>query len=909
MAANKPSGVALTTDRRNFVILLVCLLAVLGALFHKSFQPEQVLFNNDTPLGVFVQAATKLPESFTSVWMDLSWLGWENSTAASLSMSFLWLAGPVGFAKFWAAICLFILGLSAGYFFKCLKLSPTAYVLGGLAAALQSSSFSSACWGQYPAPMALAAMFLALGLIQDCSGWRGWLKVVLAGLLVGHGVIEGFDKAALFSLVVAAYVIFEAWVTREQAAYKKLFWGGLRLTLVAGFAAFMAVQAVIGLVGTSIQGVAVAQQDEHGKQEHWDWATQWSLPKVETLSFIVPGLFGYRMDTPDGGNYWGKEGRDAAWDRYFASGKEGPQPRGYLRFVGGGGYVGSLMAAVALWGLLQSFRKKMCPFTAVQKKFIWFWAALGFGGLLLAYGRFAPFYQFFYALPYASTIRNPEKFGMYFEWAVLVIFVYGLHGLSQRMAANPAAPNARGMAAQWPAWWPTSSAFDRKWIYGSVLAFVTALLGWMIYTSAEKNLVNYLQEVGFDSDTGGKIARFSIRQVGWFILFLTLALGSIALVLSGYFSGRRAKLGGMLLGVVLVADLGRADLPWIKFWDYQQKYATNPVLDKLREKPHEYRVVGLPPWIPDAFQINEQAKGAEQYLDQLYRIEWAQHHFLYYNIQSLDVIQMPRPPADYVAYEGALQVRSGETFRLLTRKWELTNTRYILAMTGFVDLFNKQFDPGRERFRVAEQFNIVPKPGVNQVTKLEELTAESATNGIYALIEFTGTLPRAKLYTDWQVSTNDDATLKQLANPAFDPAQTVLVANPAAGTPAAITNQSPGSAEFTSYAPKRITLKARTDAPAVLLLNDRFADGWQVRVDGKRDTLLRCNYLMRGVRLAPGAHTVEFVFERPTKFLKISLAAIALALMLLGVLLLVRPKNTTPPEPTFTAPADRKGGK
>jgi len=25
---------------------------------------------------------------------------------------------------------------------------------------------------------------------------------------------------------------------------------------------------------------------------------------VETLSFLVPGLFGYRMDTPGGGNYW-----------------------------------------------------------------------------------------------------------------------------------------------------------------------------------------------------------------------------------------------------------------------------------------------------------------------------------------------------------------------------------------------------------------------------------------------------------------------------------------------------------------------------------------------------------------------------------------------------------------------------
>ena len=34
-------------------------------------------------------------------------------------------------------------------------------------------------------------------------------------------------------------------------------------------------------------------------------------------------------------------------------------------------------------------------------------------------------------------------------------------------------------------------------------------------------------------------------------------------------------------------------------------------------------------------------------------------------------------------------------------------------------------------------------------------------NGTYALIEFTGALPRAKLYSHWQVSTNDTATLKR----------------------------------------------------------------------------------------------------------------------------------------------------
>src|SRR5438034_6227718 len=34
-------------------------------------------------------------------------------------------------------------------------------------------------------------------------------------------------------------------------------------------------------------------------------------------SLIIPGFFGCRMDTPNGGNYWGAMGRDASWDSYY----------------------------------------------------------------------------------------------------------------------------------------------------------------------------------------------------------------------------------------------------------------------------------------------------------------------------------------------------------------------------------------------------------------------------------------------------------------------------------------------------------------------------------------------------------------------------------------------------------------
>jgi hypothetical protein len=175
--------------------------------------------------------------------------------------------------------------------------------------------------------------------------------------------------------------------------------------------------------------------------------------------------------------------------------------------------------------------------------------------------------------------------------------------------------------------------------------------------------------------------------------------------------------------------------------------------------------------------------------------------------------------------------------------------------------------------------------------RLEELTAVPDENGDYALFEFTGALPRVKLYSNWQVNTNDDATLKTLADKNFDPQQTVLVATPQNDLPAVSTNQNSGTVEFKSYAPKDIIFTATAIAPSVLLLNDRYDPNWRVSVDGQPAQLLRCNFIMRGVYLTPGAHTVEFQFSVPNRPLYVSLAAVAVGIILSGMLIFLTRRN------------------
>jgi len=340
-------------------------------------------------------------------------------------------------------------------------------------------------------------------------------------------------------------------------------------------------------------------------------------------------------------------------------------------------------------------------------------------------------------------------------------------------------------------------------------------------------------------------------------------------------------------------------LPYIIHWDYKQKYevgSLNSIEDFLRDKPYEHRVAGLP------FDPQQQLRGYDYLFggSGIYRIEWTQHHFLYYNIQSLDIIQMSRMPENLKAYLETFFPRTEAEIPLYARHWELTNTRYLLGAAGFLDVLNRQLDPVQHRFRIAQRFDLVPKPGILRPTQLEELTAIPASDGDLALFEFTGALPRAKLYSNWQVNTNDQSVLKTLGDLNFDPAQTVLVSTPQKDLPAVATNENTGTVEFKSYAPKRLVFAANATAPSVLLLNDKYDPDWKVTVDGQPAGLLRCNFIMRGVYLQPGKHEVVFSFSLSNKPLYVTCSAIVAGILLGGYLLLAerrRNKNLAGAKP------------
>ena len=870
-------------------VLLLVLGGVLAVLFWRSFHPAWVQFANDGPLGGMMAERTRVPATFTGAWGDLNGYGnRELGAVPNITFTLYWLLGPLGFSKFYPPLTLFILGACAWFFFRQLGLGTLASVLGGLAAALSPDFFNVACWGVGSQAICFGMNYLALGLVASPLPLRPWVRYPLAGLAVGMGVMEGADIGAIFS-VTTALLIFVRSVMFSDSVVKGLAKGVMQVGVVAVFAAFMASSALSNLVGTQIEGVAGMSKEERTKEEQWEWATQLgSMPKLETLGVLVPGLFGYRMDTPDGGAYWGRSGRHPAWDSYFASGKQGAPPNAGIRFGGAGPYAGILVLLVSIWALVQSFRNEGSVYSLPQRRFIWFLCAATVVCLLLSFGRHAPFYRIFYELPYASTIRIPGKFYHVLQWLLLMVFAYGLYGLSRRYM-DAAAVATRGLSDQWKFFWNKCSVFERRWIYGCALALGVAVVSWLAYSSSREGLVTHLQDVQFDAATAKTIASFSIRHVGWFVVLFAVGAGLFAVVLSGYFAGRRMVVGALLLGVFLVVDLTRVGSNWIMAYNWKSRYveaADNAVIQKLRQSPNENRVAIWPFALPGQFGI----------IQQLYGTEWLQHLFQYYNIQSLDIIQMPRVPQDIAAFEKAMAYdNTSNTLHRIVRRWELTNTRYLIGPAGLYQTLNKELDP-QQRFRPLMLFEFY------QTQAGGPILTRTNSNGPFALFEFTGALPRAKLYSQWQVSTNDNATLAQLAGREFNIEQTVLVAGPLSVPKDGVTNSTVGTVEFKSYAPKRVVLQAKAASPSVLLLNDKHDPYWQVLVDGKPSPLLRCNFIMRGVFLEPGEHTVEFLFRPPVDALYVSLGAIALGLALLGFAFGQSKRSATSSEPA-TKPA------
>jgi hypothetical protein len=910
----------------NYLLLLAGVLgAALAALFYKSFLPHQVLFANDGSLGAMMAECNHLPGRFLGTWRNLWWIGTEAPAAApGVSAIFETILPPVFFLKIYAPATLLFVGFSAWVFFRQLEFNPAVCVIGGIAAGLNMHFFSTACWGLGTWNVSAGMIFLALAALCRKRLEQKWAKAVLAGLAVGVNLMEGFDVGAILSLYVGLFVLFRAF-SEEAGFAKKTLAALVTEGLVIFFAGLIGAHTIDSLVGTQIEGVTGTKQDAQTKEQQWDFATWWSLPKVETLRLITPGLFGYGMaenitSADKSSAYWGNVGQDPRIQELksgdarlrakalaqigesfplWAVEKKGmessdPDAReaaadsiilrsGMVpRQSGTGEYAGVLVTLLAVFALANSCRGPQAPFSPAERRVVWFMGMAALVSILAAWGRHGFLYSMIYRLPYFSNIRNPIKFLQPFHIVWLILAGFGLEVLHRRYLQNPF-KRTGFLPGNIKEWWCGAEEFEQRWVGVCALVLAAALAGWAaLFFSWDSRLVPYLEGQGASTALSSQMAVFCVGEMAWFLGFLVLSMVVLTGILSGAWSGPRAKTGWIYLGAILILDLGRSDLPWIHYFDYQEKYSRNAVTDFLTGmKPYDQRVMG---------RLSPRGAGSSLRgeFGRMYNY-WMQNDFPYREIQTLDIPQMPRVPEMDDAYMRNFELRftnlDTADLRPAARLWELTGTRYLFLEAGMAPLLNEHGDPAWHGFHVLATLGTEPKPVWRPAEDGGDLTVYPDTNGETALIEYNHVLPRAKLFAHWETPANGEATLAALASPDFIPAQTVLLwTNSAVAQASGEAKTDAGSVEITDYHPKDIKLRATAKAPAVLLLNERYSPTWSVWVDQKPARLLRCNYIMRGVFLPPGEHTVEFRYRASLTTLFLSLSGWAAGLLTAGYL-------------------------
>ncbi len=124
-------------------------------------------------------------------------------------------------------------------------------------------------------------------------------------------------------------------------------------------------------------------------------------------------------------------------------------------------------------------------------------------------------------------------------------------------------------------------------------------------------------------------------------------------------------------------------------------------------------------------------------------------------------------------------------------------------------------------------------------------------------------LPRAFMVYRAEVAATHEEAWVRLHQPGFDPATTVILEG---GQPLEVAPDGQAMVRVVRYEPDALEIEVNTPAEGYLFLSDPFYPGWQARVDGRREELLRADYAFRAVAVPAGNHRVTMAF-RPGSWL------------------------------------------
>ncbi len=137
--------------------------------------------------------------------------------------------------------------------------------------------------------------------------------------------------------------------------------------------------------------------------------------------------------------------------------------------------------------------------------------------------------------------------------------------------------------------------------------------------------------------------------------------------------------------------------------------------------------------------------------------------------------------------------------------------------------------------------------------------------------------PRVYVADEVRVEHDPQTILARVRDPAFDPHRLALVEGALTDArAAALSGGGNAEARLTPLGPNDLLIETRAAAPRLVVLSEMWFPGWAATIDGRRVPIHRVNYLLRGVEVPAGTHTIRMSYRPASALIGAGISGVTL---------------------------------
>jgi hypothetical protein len=159
-------------------------------------------------------------------------------------------------------------------------------------------------------------------------------------------------------------------------------------------------------------------------------------------------------------------------------------------------------------------------------------------------------------------------------------------------------------------------------------------------------------------------------------------------------------------------------------------------------------------------------------------------------------------------------------------------------------------------------------------------------DGDWVLERLEHPFARVSVIPTWRVVSSGDQALQAITAPGFNPGSTVVLErSPGFGPPAQPPSQA-GSATYEPLGLQSARITVETPTPSIVLVRTPYDQNWHASVDGAPAPVLAADYVVQGIPVPRGNHTIMLSYADPSIGYGLAGTAAAIGVLLAAAIVL-----------------------